>query len=354
MKKSIEFITALLQTEAEVYKRRYAEIMQEKDDSMKQLKSTFIANTPAYKQKFDNILLNYEKSLADARHNATKNVIPVISEFRDELLSDAKRVDENKINKITSLMNIPMSMTEIQALADKYDVSHDYWSGRIFSMIAESNGIPASAIGVSPTLDTKLSVVAQLERQFEQIVEHFGADDRDTKMKTSYLYLNDSVLSNAKSIFNGTDNSESDVITRSLMLIHAQQNDIQKGVAIQNALKNLKGMERNEMLCQLKMDKGITDYALQFANVNDEVVNFDAEAFIHSQKQIDKIQAMNDEDAIKEIIATMQENENPFFDEMLEIQSKKNEGLKQLLVDVSKTDNNSHSQTTENVVELKY
>ena len=72
-----------------------------------------------------------------------------------------------------------MSEGELLALTQKFGVKNDYWSSRLIQSIADSNSI--SGIEVESSLDTKISVLDQLENQLNEIIKYYPCDNDPIK-----------------------------------------------------------------------------------------------------------------------------------------------------------------------------
>ena len=143
------------------------------------------------------------------------------------------------------------------------------------SSLAEENGIPVTELPLGTSLDVKLSVISQLEEQFNKMLEYYDPSPKKVGrefMEARFLYLNDDILQNAVNIYTGgvQDLSEADAVTRAYYKIKAMSGQTSKACAITNSLRNLKKQDaKNMLLYQLAKDNTIRSEAYEVAGISD-------------------------------------------------------------------------------------
>ncbi|MCX4304085.1 MAG: hypothetical protein OSJ66_08820 [Clostridia bacterium] len=339
MKTDISYVCAVLEVEAEFYKKNYDEAVKKKNEDIEIVKKTYIANTPIYSKKLIEVDKDFSKIISQLQKDFAKTGIDAIQGLRDYEMQRVQTVDEAKLNKIKAVKDIPMSESELLALTQKFSVKNDYWSSRLIQSIADSNSI--SGIEVESSLDTKMSVLDQLENQLNEIIKYYPCDNDPIKRPmVRFGYLTEKILQNAKEIYGGKMRYESDetLANRAYLTILSKHGDIEKGFAIQNTLKNAKGEIRNLLLCRLAKEKrNISDFAVELSGNKEEIDSFrngKAREYLHARTAVERMLKATEEETIHRIWEENSENE--FMEQLVKEAGKKNEHFQEV-VD-SKTD----------------
>lgn len=327
MKMTIEIIAEMLKWEADNYKKQYDVVQETKERELRELKDNFKSGTKMYSERETQIKNACDSAIAKLRVDAAEHNLRDIEELRSQELERVQTIDVALLEKIRAISDIPMTTAELAAFAAKINAKNDYWASRMLSCIGEKYGVDSAAIGLESTFDTKMSVLDQLESQLDKVLKFYGTKTNDDeKMKARFLYLNDDIVERAKKIYGGKLNklSDSQRADKAYLTIRAQQTDIQKGIAISNALKNAKGETRNLILCKLAADNSISSMAAEFSGHMNEITEFKngkLTEYRNAQKALDNICKMRDVTMIEQTIQQMEENS--FFGNMLENEKAK-------------------------------
>lgn len=322
MKITIEMVAEMLKWEAENYRIQYDAVQSARERELQELRDNFKPGTKMYAEREQQIENACNSAISKLRVDAAEHNLKDIEELRLQELERVQTINEPLLSKIRAVSDIPITETEMVAFAAKINAKGDYWASRMLSDIAEKNGIDSANIGLESTYDTKMSVLDQLSSQLDKVLIYYGnKTDREERKKAQFLYLSDDVVERAKKTYGGKLNrlSDSQMADKAYLTIRAQQTDIQKGIAISNALKNAKGETRNLILCRLAEDSSISSMAAEFSGHLAEISEFKngkLTEYRNAQRTLDNIRKMKDKTMIEQAIEQMEENS--FFANMLE------------------------------------
>lgn len=308
--KNIHDLTNLLQVIRIDYQHTYKQALETKKQELETLQRDYIRNTPTYAAKEKEIEFNFNVAIVKAMEEAAKKASEEIEDLRAWEKSRVGRISEGALSKINLLKNVPLTTEELkQVLADCG--SSNYWVQKAVAALAEENGIPTTELPFDASLDTKLSVLSQLEEQLNKMLENYDPDPHKKGREFTearFLYLNDDVLKNAVNIYtnNVQDLSEADAATRAYYKIKAMSGQMSKAVAISNSLRNLRKQDaKNMLLYQLTKDNTIRSEAYKVAGIADimaEWKNGKAERYIKAVRLTDKLKTVQDTEKIKETL----------------------------------------------------
>ena len=305
-------LTYVLKEVSEVFQATVVDAEKTKKEELEVLEKGYIPNSEPYKEKQAQIELDYDVSIVKARKKAAEKAGEAIEELRDWEISRVGRIDEVALAKINVIKDVPLTTNELRVILNKHGVSN-YWVQRSIAAIAESNGIPQTDLNIDSSLDTKLGVLDGLNNQLEKMLEHFTLDpkrsDRES-MHARWLYLNDDILQNSINIYSNNlhDISEADAATKAFYKIKGTSGQMQKGVMIANAMRNLKKEDAKNMLFyRLAMDDSIKSEAYQVSGIVDAISEWKhgkAERYAKAIKMADELKMVNDAERIKEKLRT--------------------------------------------------
>lgn len=336
MKTDIGYVCAILEVESEVYKRKFDEIMKEKEEAVKAVKNTYIPNTPKYREQLDKIEKEFAEKVSQAQKIFATAGTEVINELRNYEMQRVQTIDEAKLSKIKSVKDIPMSEFELLALAQKFGAKGDYWSSRLIQSIADNNSI--TGIEIESSLDTKMSVLDQLEQQMNEIVKYYPVNNYPEKRAmVRFGYLTEPILENTKKIYGGKMRHESDktLADRAYLTILSKHGDIERAFTIQNTLKNAKGQTRNLLLCRLakeNLSKRISDFAIELSGAKEEIDSFKngkARQYLHAREAVERALKATEKETIEQILENNKENE--FMEQLIEDAKEKSVHFKELI-----------------------
>lgn len=342
MKLTIDIITAIMKYEAEQYKKGYDEAIKTKKEAEKTLNENFKKGTDFYKKQKEAINTDFEETIGKLKVTAAERGLKDVKDLREQEKKRIQNIDETLLAKIRAVSDIPMTQSELTALADKLGTKDNYWASRMLSNIAEKNGIDFFDRALEPSYDTKMSVLDQLVDQFDNIISKYPADKWDGG-KVNHLYLSDRVIANAKAIYGGkiTTASDEQIADKAYWTVRGQGTQIEKGIAISNVLRNAKGETRNLLLCKLAEDNTIQEMAYKLSGYSEEINSFKygkAKEYRKAQRIMNDITNITDREVVQNILT---ENvENNFLSGLVEQETKKNEYFASLVMPETSTINN--------------
>lgn len=208
MKTDIGYVCGILEIESEVYKRNYDEAVEKKKKDIEFVKRTYVANTPTYSEKLEEVEQDFSKTISQLQKDFATTGANAIRELRDLEMQRVQTVDETKLSKIKAIKDIPLTKLELEALVQKFGIKGDYWSSRLIQTIADNNGI--SDFEIESSFDTKMSVLNQLEQQMDKIIRYYPSDIYSKEgALVRHGYLTERILQNAKDIYGGKMRYES-------------------------------------------------------------------------------------------------------------------------------------------------
>ncbi len=332
MKTDISYVCAVLESEAIFYRQGYDEFLEEKKKAIREVEETYLPNTPKYHEKLMQVEKEFSEKVVQLQKDFAGAGMEAIKDLKDLEIQRVQTIDEAKLNKIRAIKDIPMSESELMALAQKFGVKGDFWSSRMILSVAENNGIN---LEIESSFDTKMAVLNNLEWQINEIIKYYPNKDRDKSAYVRFGYLSDRTIQSAKEMYGGKMKYESDerIAQKAYMTILSKSSDIEKGFAIENTLKNATGEVRNLLLCKLSRDsKSITDFSLELSGAKEEVESFRrgrASRYENARKVIDRVLKATDEETARRIL---QENEGKeFMEQLVENAKKKSERFREIV-----------------------
>ena len=334
MKTSIEVVTECLKWEADEYKRKYDEIISARERELKEANDTYKPGCKALLDKIEQINTACDSALTKLKVEAADRALQDVETLREQELERVQTINEPLLAKIRAIENIPMTTLELKAFSAKIGAKGDYWASRALADIAEKNGIDSTEIGIESTYDTKMSILDQLTGQLNSIFKYYGTKDPKERAHTRFLYLNDVIIERAKQMYGGKIGklSDSQRADKAYFTVRTQHTDIQKGIAISNALRNAKGEMRNLLLCRLAEDNSISSMAAEFSGHWKEIASFKnglAREYRDAEKVMENIRRLKDKTVIEQTAAGMEKNS--FFGDMFEKEQKTNLALYETL-----------------------
>lgn len=336
MKTDIGFVCGILEIESEVYKKSYDEAITKRKKDIEAVQKIYVPNTPKYRSELEAVEQEFSKTISQLQKDFATAGANAIRELRDLEMQRVQTVDETKLRKIKAVKDVPLTRLELEALVQKFGIKDDYWSSRLIQTIADNNGI--SDFEIESSFDTKMSVLNQLEQQMEKIIRYYPSDIYSKEgALVRHGYLTERILQNAKDIYGGKMRYESDekLEERAYLTILSRHGDIEKGFAIQNALRNAKGEVRNLLLCRLAKavkNKKISEFSVELSGNKEEIESFKngkARAYIHARDEVERIMKATKKETIDRILEINSENE--FMPQLVEKAKKKSERLRELM-----------------------
>lgn len=353
---NIHDLTNLLREVRKTFQMAFVDAEETRKKELETLNAGYIKGSEIYRAKEEQIELDYDVAIVKARKEAAEKAGEAIEDLREWEISRVGRIDEVSLAKINAIKDIPLTTNELKVILNKHGVSN-YWVQRSIASLCESNGIPQTDLNIDSSLDAKLSVLDGLSGQLEKMLEHFTLDSRRSDMESMHarwLYLNDDILNNATNIYtnNLRDVSEMDAATKAFYKIKGTSGEMQKGVMIANAMRNLKKKDaRNILLYRLSQEQDISSAAYEVAGISSEMAEWKhgkSERYMKALKMADELKTVNDTEKIKsklrgylDRVNNGLEQENEFLRRELTKKHKKNSSIAKALSEMSDTERKS-------------
>lgn len=322
-----------------------------KKRELQSLKSDYIPGSKTYRAKETEIEHTYTQSIINARAKLAEAVTDEIESLKEFEIAKVGRIDADNMAKVNALRGIPMTAMELQTVLDKHGASN-YWVQRAVAAIAEENGISQSELKLPASIDTKLSVLAQLGEQLDKMINDYDPKANTPEASNArFLYLNNDILSNAEEMYNNHlhDISEADAATRAYYRVKATAGQMGKAVAISNTLRNLRSKDaKNLFLYQLSCDGEISNEAFEVAGIGDIIGEWKSgknERFAEARKIAEEVRTMKDVGKVAERLQKYADkvssgagHENEFLPGELKKANKKNSSVMQAIQEMRDSD----------------
>ena len=347
----IEELTNLLRAVKIDFTSRYDAALRKKQNELKEVIEKFQHGTKYYREEIARIEKEFETTIVRERMEVIASMEPYFAEIVGEETDKAGKIDTVAFEKISALKDLPLTETELSVINSKYGAK-DYYSARMLAMIAEKNGINPAAIGIVPSLDTRLNIINALKGQLDMVLtgykpEHKGhhAESPERKAHTFALAalsentLNDLVLKYT----NGYDEKRSrQVVKATFERIAGTVSESERALLISNALRNVKGQSRNELLYKLSSLENLSEYTLLLSGCEEEITEWKkgkAEQYASALKFVQEISSINDVTAVKQKI--LEEINSPFVEDFIISESKNNKIIRNAISEGDTTEDNA-------------
>lgn len=304
-------LTFLMQTECEIFKKGYAESEKRREAVKEEISKTFIKGTPTYQAKMKEADDKCTSEIAEMRSSALNNVKPHVEELRKHEKSKLEKINETTLTKLKMLDGIPLTASELSAIADKYNVQDDYYAARYLQTLAEKNGMEFVS-GIEPSYDTKMAILTDLETQLVEVLTDFNTS-KGCDPKVKFANLSEGVIQRACALYGGSSpaTNPEQVASKALLAIASANGSIEKGIAIANVLKNASEETRNIILCGVAENESIPEMAVSYSGFADEINDFKnggAAEFRKAQKCVERMRSAKDVDTATYYMNELSEN----------------------------------------------
>lgn len=275
--KKIRDLTFVLKAIRVNFQGTTTQAFNEKKQALKDLKANYLQGGQEYVKRQREIDKAYTTALVSAKKRATEQGQGEINDLKEYELTKIGRMpsDGNTMQTLKALSNVPLSQAELQVLAEQ--TKGNYWQQKILHKLAEDNGIEPESIGLSNGIDSRLNVLDELSDQLNDMIENFNPSGHDLtpeQRKARFLLLNDDILNNAISMFNGDSSGTQQGLSRAekaYIRIHAADGYSKAGLIEQSMRSIKKESDRNELLYKLAMDTAITDDVADMSGIGAEL-----------------------------------------------------------------------------------
>ena len=287
----------LMRAEAEHYKANFIATEKKRDETKTEISKTYIKQTPTYLTKMSEADDKCASEIAEMRSSALNNVVEHVATLKEHEATKLKKISEETLSKLKMLDGIPLTASELSAIADKYDVANDYYSARYLQTLAEKNGLEFVA-GIEPSYDTKMAILSDLETQFVEVLTDFNTS-KGCDPKVKYANLSEDVIQRACELYGGSSpaTNPEQVASKALLSIKSAHGSIEQGITISNVLKNASEDTRNLILCGVAENENIPEKAVSYSGFADEINDFKnggAVEYRRAQKCIENMKAAKD------------------------------------------------------------
>lgn len=301
----------LMQTECEVFKKGYVESEKRRETVKEEISKTFIKGTPTYQAKMKEADDKFASEIAEMRSSALNNVVEHVATLKEHEATKLKKISEETLSKLKMLDGIPLTASELSAIADKYDVANDYYSARYLQTLAEKNGLEFVA-GIEPSYDTKMAILSDLETQFVEVLTDFNTS-KGCDPKVKYANLSEDVIQRACELYGGSSpaTNPEQVASKALLSIKSAHGSIEQGITISNVLKNASEDTRNLILCGVAENENIPEIAVSYSGFADEINAFKnggAAEYRRAQKCVERMRSAKDVDTATYYMNELSEN----------------------------------------------
>lgn len=324
----------------DAYKQKYKNAKQRKEDAIKALQRDFKPGTKRFTDEKQDIEKHFKEEVESAKKEA--------HDFLDDKFADLQSYEMARVEtlgnleemqKLNAIADLPMSSMEVRLLAQKYG-GKNYYYDKLLNQIAEKNGISAKGIetlGLQPSIDTKMHVLQQLRQQFNELLDTYKGD---MNYKTEVL-LADSVVYRAEKLFtSGYSEGNMDdeaVARRAFANVLNQKNDMERGLALAEIMKNANDSIQREVLYKCASSNIIGDFAFEIAGVTTAVEAYRGGLGIEYEKAKKILQDVrdckDDTDLIKVVIRENKDNE--MFLKLCENECLKNDAVNNAACDIN-------------------
>ena len=211
-------------------------------------------------------------ALEQARSEARTFVTDEIEQLRSDEIARASRLPDARIQILQALIDVPMSEAELAALKSKF--GSDYWTEKMFSHIAEKNGIQQE---IKPALDDKLKVLSNAEQAIDNYIYRYNGADTDYKTLVS---ISDSQIVDWEraytSNYNGIKMTSRQRAEHIATLVLSEPNIASAGLRLKNMISNEDDWTKTQFL-EIFADKGGNTDIISWAGLSQEMKNYKAD-----------------------------------------------------------------------------
>lgn len=213
----------------------------------------------------------HEDDLEKARQEARTFAIDALEQLRTDEITRASRLPDARIQLLQSLIDVPMTGSELNALKSRFGT--DYWTEKMFSYMAERNGIQQE---IKPTLDDKLSILQDAEKAINDYIDDYtGADSTYT---TLAAISDGQIMSWEKaytSNYDGIKMSPRQRAEHIAALVLSEPNVTSAGLRLKNMISDMDDWTKTQFL-EIFEEKGGNTDILAWAGLSQAMTNFEA------------------------------------------------------------------------------
>lgn len=257
------------------YKSKYDAIQANYDKRIKEIEQNFKPSAPLFAQEKQNAKNEFETNIEQIRNEAKTFIDGELEQIKS--LIDAEitilPTNENVINNLQRLYDLPLSRCEVEALAKRYDKSN-YWVSKIVHDLAEKNGVNL------PSKQASAQVMYDILDNLSDRVDTFLADWKGEKESeyTARASLADSQLIKLERRFTN-DFKDSEVSSHknvqiALANVSEQREVFKQAMYLQTLYNNVDAEQKKYLFYELANNTRIYQDSLRSADIDYLVEDF--------------------------------------------------------------------------------
>ena len=324
-------LTKMIFASSIAIKKDFEDILKEASGKRKAIDEAYNHNSKAYAEAVENAKKEKESKIAEAKGYYAKDIIKLAQEIKESEEAEMFRIEKTGLEYIQAVSQLPLTTRELQALNEKYGVSN-YWNSRAIAELCEKNGVDASTIGIRPSFDTRIDIIDEVVAGFIDYLEIASQGQKNRPSTAEEIKaiasVSKEVLDRSIEMYSGSslESNAENVVSKAMLNMKMQTNDISKGIMLGNILRNNKKNPDilNKLLCEFSLDSTISETASQLSGFDEEIQSFrngKAKQYKEAERTLRDIKEMTNEAAIEERIECFKDNQ--FFMDMVKSEARK-------------------------------
>lgn len=244
----INDLTAVLKVAADDYKKRYDAILANRKTKEQELSKNYIPGSDLYKSEKQNISDDFAKKVEELQEEIDSCVRESFEELRAFESMKVKSVDAVALGKMNALYDIPLTTSELSALNQQFGKNKDYWCEKILAQMCEKNGVKPSVLGLESDYETKMNIIAELEKRMKDLFDMYEGEFT----VTTEMLLHESVLGRYELKYAGSYENlcltSADVANSAFNAIVSKNSISEKGIALHNVMRNADELTQAELM----------------------------------------------------------------------------------------------------------
>lgn len=324
-------LTKMIFASSIAIKKDFEDILKEASGKRKAIDEMYNHSSKAYTEAIENAKKEKESKIAEAKGYYAKDIIKLAQEIKEDEEAEMFRIEKTGLEYIQAVSQLPLTTRELQALNEKYGIAN-YWNSRAIAELCEKNGVDASTIGIRPSFDTRIDIIDEVVAGFIDYLEIASQGQKNRPSTAEEIRaiasVSKEVLDRSIEMYSGSslESNAENVVSKAMLNMKMQTNDISKGIMLGNILRNNKKNPDilNKLLCEFSLDSTISETASQLSGFDEEIQSFrngKAKQYKEAERTLRDIKEMTNEAAIEERIEYFKDNQ--FFMDMVKSEAKK-------------------------------
>lgn len=324
-------LTKMIFASSIAIKKDFEDILKEASGKRKAIDEMYNHSSKAYTEAIENAKKEKESKIAEAKGYYAKDIIKLAQEIKEDEEAEMFRIEKTGLEYIQAVSQLPLTTRELQALNEKYGIAN-YWNSRAIAELCEKNGVDASTIGIRPSFDTRIDIIDEVVAGFIDYLEIASQGQKNRPSTAEEIRaiasVSKEVLDRSIEMYSGSslESNAENVVSKAMLNMKMQTNDISKGIMLGNILRNNKKNPDilNKLLCEFSLDSTISETASQLSGFDEEIQSFrngKAKQYKEAERTLRDIKEMTNEAAIEERIEYFKDNQ--FFMDMVKSEARK-------------------------------